>query len=130
MKNDLTLSLGTEILYLEQLYIIKAYLSLSSLLLVNKVTGVEVVVELSVISPIKNECNSFPLVDGGVVHLPDKIWQEAERRAAMIRPLATMSTVPATLAQEVAMKLSISERTVYRLIHRFRQSGGLFVSIP
>lgn len=129
MKNDLTLSLGTEVLYQEQLYIIKAYLSLSSLLLVNKVTDVEVVAELSDISPIKNECNSFPLVDGGVVHLPDKIWQEAERRAAMIRPLVTMSAVPATLAREVAIKLSISERTVYRLIQRFRQSGGLLTAL-
>ena len=129
MKNDLTLSIGSEILYQKQPHTIKAYLSLTSFLLINKITGIEVVAELSSIASMECNSTSTALVEFGTARLPDKLWHEAERRAALIRPLATIPIVPAMLAQDVAMKLSISQRTVYRLIQRFRESGGLLTSL-
>lgn len=129
MKNDISLSLGSEILYQGEPHIIKAYLSLTILLLINKITGAEAIVELSAIASIENETASTLLVEHGIAQLSDKLWQEAERRANLIRPLAEMSIVPAILAQDIARKLSISERTVYRLIKRFRKSGGLLTSL-
>ena len=129
MNNDITLSIGSEILYQEQPHTIKAYLSITSLLLINKITSTEVVAELSSIVSMENESTSAPLIERGTARLPDKLWQEAERRAALIRPLAIIPIIPAMLAQDVAMKLSISQRTVYRLIQRFRASGGLLTSL-
>jgi putative transposase len=129
MKNDLSLSLGSEILYQGELHIIKAYLSLTLLLLINKTTGSEIVTELSAITSLGSDTNSTLLVDNGIVQLPNKLWQEAERRSALVRPLAEMDLVPAHLAQDVAKELSISQRTVYRLIKRFRESGGLLTSL-
>ena len=107
MKNDISLSLGSEILYQSEPHIIKAYLSLTSLLLSHKITGTEVVTELSTIISIGNETTSTLLVEHGIAQLPDKLWQEAERRATLIRPLAEMSIIPAILAQDIARKLSI-----------------------
>lgn len=128
MNNDIALSIGSEILYQEQPHTIKAYLSITSLLLINKITNTEVVADLSSIS-MENESSSTPLIEHGTVRLPDTLWQEAERRAALIRPLAAMPFVSAMLAQDVAMELSLSQRTVYRLIQRFRESGGLLTSL-
>jgi len=128
MKNDITLSIGSEIIYQKQPHVIKAYLSLTTLLLINKITAEEVVAGLSSISAVDSSA-STSLVETGTVRLSDKLWQEAERRAILIRPLATMPIVPATLAQKVATELSISQRTIYRLINRLRQSGGLLTSL-
>src|SRR5690242_12196512 len=114
MKNDLNLSLGAEVLYQEQSHIIKAYLSLTSFLLLNKITGAEVTARLTDISYI-NTSTSISLIETGTVHLSDKIWQEAERRAVLIRPLAAMNIVSARLANEAALKLGVSQRTVYTL---------------
>lgn len=129
MKNDITLSIGSEILYQKQSHTIKAYLSLSSLLLLNSITGAEIVADLSSISSIENESTKTALVENGTARLPEKLWQEAERRATLIRPLAAMPIIPAMLAQDVAIKLSLSQRTIYRLIQRFRESGGLLTSL-
>jgi putative transposase len=40
-----------------------------------------------------------------------------------------MSIVPVAIANEVAAQLDLSQRTIYVLIQRFRQSGGLLTSI-
>lgn len=129
MKNDFSLSLDAEVLYQGKLHIIKAYLSLTSFLLIDKVTGLEVVADLISIAPIKDEASNATLIENGIVRLSPDVWQEAERRANLIRPLAAMTIVPATLANEVAVTLAVSSRTVYTLIQRFRESGGLLTSM-
>ncbi len=129
MKNDITLSIGSEVLYQEQPHTIKAYLSLTSFILINKKTGDEVVAELNALSSIQNSATSASLIDSGTVRLSEKAWQEAERRAMLIRPLAAMTVVPVSLASEVALKLEVSHRTVYTWIQRCRDSGGLLTSM-
>jgi putative transposase len=130
MKNEFSLSIGTEVFYLNKVHIIKAHLSLTSFLLVDKTTGKEIVVKLDDISfPSNAEKNSTPLVENGLIELSDKTWKETEYRASIIRPLAEMISVPITLANEAAEKLSVSSRTIYALIRRFRESGGLLTSI-
>lgn len=129
MKNDLSLSIGAEVLYQGKLHIIKTCLSLASFLLIDKVTGLEVVADLNAIAPIKDEASSVTLIENGIVHLSHDAWKEAEHRANLIRPLAAMTIVPVVLAREVAVNLSVSSRTVYKLIQRFRDSGGLLTSM-
>src|SRR3990167_713368 len=129
MKNDFSLSLGAEVLYQGKLHIIKAYLSLTSFLLIDKVTGLEVIADLIAIAPIKDEACNATLIENGIVRLSPDVWQEAERRANLIRPLAARTVVPATLANEVAVTLAVSSRTVYTLVQRFRESGGLLTSM-
>ena len=129
MKNDINLSIGSEILYQEQAHTIKAYLTLTSFILVNKKTGHEVVAELSSFSSIQNASTNDPIIETGTALLPKKAWQEAERRTKLIRPLAAMNVVPISLANEVAVKLGVSSRTVYTWIQRFRDSGGLLTSM-
>ncbi|BCA97206.1 hypothetical protein TUM19329_35670 (plasmid) [Legionella antarctica] len=90
MKNDINLSIGSEVLFKGQPHIIKAYLSLTSFILLNKNTGDEVVAQLSSVSPIQNAPTNEPLIDTGISHLPEELWQEAERRAVLIRPLASV----------------------------------------
>ena len=90
MKNDLILSLGTEILYQGQPHIIKTHLSLTTFLLFNKTTGTEVVAELNTLSSI-NELSDVPLEENGTIRISDKAWEEAERRIIFIKPLAEMS---------------------------------------
>ncbi len=129
MKNDFSLSLGAEVLYQGNLHIIKAYLSLTTFLLIDKVTGLEIVADLNAIAPIKDEASNVTLIENGIVRLSHDAWQEAERRASLIRPLAAMTIVPAVIANEVAAILGVSSRTVYTLIQRFRESGGLLTSM-
>jgi putative transposase len=129
MKNDFSLSLGSEVFYQNKLHTIKAYLSLTSFLLIDKISGDEVVADLKAIAPINNDTSQPPLIESGTLRLSDKAWKEAERRANLIRPLAEMAIVPAVLANEIAIKLAVTSRTVYTLIQRFRESGGLLTSM-
>ena len=129
MNNELDLSLGSEVIYQEQPHTVKAYLSLTTFILVNKITGIETTADLHAISGIQLPAPSTTLVDQGTIKLSDEAWREAERRAALIRPLADMSIVPVAIANEVAAQLDLSQRTIYVLIQRFRQSGGLLTSI-
>jgi putative transposase len=65
----------------------------------------------------------------GVIGLSDAAWAEAKRRAEIIRPLAEKSEAPAHLARHAGVQLGLTERTVYALIRRYRQSGGLLSSL-
>jgi len=129
MKNELHLSIGSEVLYQEQLHTIKAYLSLTTFILINKITGTEVVADLNAMSGKQNSDVSAQCIEQGTVRLSDAAWKEAERRAARIKPLADMPIVPASIANETAEQLNLSQRTIYILIRRFRESGGLLTSI-
>ena len=54
----------------------------------------------------------------------DEAWQEAKRRAQMIRPLAARERCPRLLVRAAALDLGLSERQVYTLVRRFRDSDG------
>jgi putative transposase len=54
----------------------------------------------------------------------DEAWQEAKRRAQMIRPLAARERCPRLLVRAAALDLGLSERQVYALVKRCRSSGG------
>ena len=54
----------------------------------------------------------------------DEAWQEARRRAQMIRPLAARERCPRLLVRAAALDLGLSERQVYTLVRRFRAGDG------
>jgi len=128
MKNELILSLGTEILYQGQPHIIKTHLSLTTFLLSNKKTGIEVVAELKALSSL-NEVTDDLIEESGTIRINDTAWKEAERRIIVIKPLAEMSSVPGILAKEAGLRLGMSQQMVYKLIRRFRNSGFLLSSL-
>ena len=53
----------------------------------------------------------------------------AQRRAALIGPLAAQDAVSVAAAFDAGRVLGLSERTIYALPRRWRQSGGLAVSL-
>jgi len=65
----------------------------------------------------------------GTLSLPDGAWTEAQRRAAVIGPLAAREAVSAATARDADRALDLSERTIYALLRRWRQSGGSAVSL-
>jgi putative transposase len=62
--------------------------------------------------------------ENGAIHLPDAAWAEARRRAAVVGPLADKDVVTVDLAREAARELGVSERSVYKLVRWWRESGG------
>lgn len=56
--------------------------------------------------------------------IAEQEWNEANRRALAIRPLLEFKHCPAERAREVADALGLSERQIYRLIQRLRESDG------
>jgi putative transposase len=67
--------------------------------------------------------------ESGTVRFSDAVWAEARRRADVIGPIATQETVSSTVAAEAALKLGVTERTVYNLVKRWRESAGSFLSL-
>jgi putative transposase len=61
--------------------------------------------------------------------VPKSVWQEAEKRAVMLRPLAACHEAPAYLVRAAANDLQISERWAYKLIRRLREEGGAVTAI-
>ena len=51
-------------------------------------------------------------------------WNEANRRALVVRPLIEFERCPREKAREAAVELGLSERQIYRLIQRLRELGG------
>ena len=56
--------------------------------------------------------------------IAEQEWNEARRRAVVLRPLVEFKRCPRNRAHEAAVELGLSERQVYRLIQRLRESGG------
>lgn len=54
----------------------------------------------------------------------DEAWQEAKRRAEVIRLLAAREHCPLPLARAAARDLGLSARQVYTLVKRCRAGGG------
>lgn len=65
----------------------------------------------------------------GTLSLPDAVWTETQRRAAVIGPLAAQDAVSAAAARDAGQALGLSERAIYALLRRWRQSGGLAASL-
>ncbi len=56
--------------------------------------------------------------------IADEEWNEANRRALVVRPLLEFDHCPREKAREAAAKLGLSERQIYRLIQRLRELDG------
>ncbi len=69
------------------------------------------------------------VAERGTLGLPEAAWTEAQRRTAVIGPLAARDSVCAAAARDAGPALGLSERTVYALVRRWRQSGGLAASL-
>lgn len=61
--------------------------------------------------------------------IPERAWREAERRAAVIRPLAERERWPRPLVQGAAAVLGLSERQTYTLLRRCRDAGGALTAL-
>lgn len=61
--------------------------------------------------------------------VPEPLWREAERRAAVIRPLAALAACPRSEASAAAKALGVSERQFYRLLRRCREGGGALTAL-
>ena len=51
------------------------------------------------------------MAESGTLTLPESLWAEAKRRAAVIAPLAAADVVPAAAARAAGETLGLSERT-------------------
>jgi len=67
--------------------------------------------------------------ESGTIRCSDAAWAEARRRADVIGPIADQETVASTVAAEAALKLGLTERTIYTLIRRWRESSGSFLAL-
>lgn len=54
----------------------------------------------------------------GTLSLPEAAWTAAQRRAAVIGPLAARDGVSTTAARDAGRALGLSERAVYALLRR------------
>jgi putative transposase len=61
--------------------------------------------------------------------VPGPLWQEAEQRAAVLRPLAALPTCPREQARAAAVALGVSERQIYRLLRKCREGGGTVTAL-
>ena len=72
---------------------------------------------------------SKPISESGIVSLSDAAWSEARRRAVVIAPLAKRGIVTAKAARNAAIELALSDRTIYALVKKWRESGGSLVQL-
>jgi putative transposase len=61
--------------------------------------------------------------------IDDAAWAIAKRRAEVIRPLAAKSRCPLPLVRVAAATLELSERQIFTLIKRCRDSEGALNSL-
>ncbi|BCA63480.1 hypothetical protein HMP09_2714 [Sphingomonas sp. HMP9] len=61
--------------------------------------------------------------------IPEPLWQEAERRAAVLRPLADLPACSRDQARMAATALGVTERQVYRLLRKCREGGGTLTAM-
>lgn len=67
--------------------------------------------------------------ESGAIRLSDAMWTKARLRSNIIGPIADKVVISAAMATEAAQKLNLSQRTVYSLIRKWRESGGSIVSL-
>src|SRR3989338_1342160 len=73
--------------------------------------------------------NYIAISDNKTKSLSDRQWQEAKRRFESLKELLNQDKVTLNLAYEAAQKLSLSSRTIYHLIAKYKESGGLLSSL-
>lgn len=56
-------------------------------------------------------------------------WEKAKFRESVIKPLALLSICSLDLVKESAKQLNVSWRQVYKLVHRYRNSGNKLTSL-
>ena len=61
--------------------------------------------------------------------IPETDWNEAWRRAEVIRPLANREHCPCYMVQAAAATLGLSERQTYTLLRRCRDAGGALTAL-
>jgi putative transposase len=129
VTDTLDLSIGTQVVYAGEAFEIKSPLSLTSFLIQNCTSGEQVVAQLDELSPSVPVASPAHVHESDLATLSAREWEEAKRRAAVIRPLATLDEMPADRAKQAAEQLGLSQRTIYSLLQRYRASGGLLTSL-
>jgi Helix-turn-helix domain len=66
-----------------------------------------------------------PVLERGLLTVPDEVWQLAVRRAEVIGPLAAAPSVGAGAVDAAATELGVSRRQVYLLLGRWRAGEGV-----
>ncbi len=72
---------------------------------------------------------AWPEADVALPLIPDEIWNEARRRADLVRPLAEMATCPRDRVRAAAADLGLSDRQIYRMVARLRAAGGQLTAL-
>lgn len=73
--------------------------------------------------PMSARCkNGGAIVD--LSQIAEQEWNEANRRALVVRPLIEFKHCPREKAREAAAELELSDRQIYRLIQRLRKLDG------
>jgi len=129
VPSTLDVSIGAQVVYAGETFTIKAPLSMTAFLLLNGTLGEQVVAHLDDLSPSLPLDGPSRVYASDLVSLSARDWQEAQRRAGVIRPLAALDAMPAALAQQAAEQLGLSQRTIYSLRQRYRASGGLLTAL-
>jgi putative transposase len=66
-----------------------------------------------------------PVLERGLLTVPDEVWQLAVQRAEVIGPLAAAPSVGAGAVDAAAAQLGVSRRQVYLLLERWRAGEGV-----
>ncbi len=61
--------------------------------------------------------------------IAEQKWDEAHRRVEIVRPLLNFKHCPRNRAHEAAIELGLSDRQVYLLIQRLRESDGKLTAL-
>jgi putative transposase len=63
-------------------------------------------------------------MDRDSIQVPDSAWEIARQRFDVLEPLLKLKEIPAARAQAACQRLQISRRTLFRLVKRYKDSGG------
>jgi len=126
---NLDLSIGSAVTFADDHWIIDGHPSLSTVLLHKPTTDDQIVAPIDDLTPIEPVGEPSTVCASDIVRLSSRAWEEAQRREAVIAPLAAQPVVPDPLACEAAEALHLSRRTIYTLIDRYRASGGMLSSL-
>lgn len=70
-----------------------------------------------------------PILEQGVLSMPDEAWERLRRQAEVISPLVARTAVTHDAADAAGELLGLSRRQVYVLIDRHRQGNGLLTDL-
>lgn len=70
-----------------------------------------------------------PILEQGVLSMPDEAWERLRRQAEVIGPLVARTAVTHDAADAAGEPLGLSRRQLYVLIDRYRQGNGLLTDL-